>query len=168
LGLAPEQISKRVTKYVRFLRLQKLVDRAPHHLSYGEKKRVAIAGVLAMEPEVLLLDEPTANLDFNSATDLINIIKNLRKTIVIATHDVNVAVQLATQVYILNSELIARGSVREIFNNPSVLERANLTVPEVTKLYIKMTEYGYKCDKLPLTVSEASQAFKQLLEAIAQ
>ena len=88
-------------------------DRTPHHLSFGEKKRVAIAGVLAMRPPILLLDEPTANLDPQGRRDLVNVLMPLRdKTMVIATHDLSVACELTDRVIVLKRTGLYDGDFR--------------------------------------------------------
>ncbi|MEW5759765.1 MAG: ABC transporter ATP-binding protein [Candidatus Thermoplasmatota archaeon] len=124
LGLEEKEVRRRVEKYIDFVGIKELENRVPHHLSYGEKKKVAIAGVLAMEPEILLLDEPTANLDPRAQRDFIELIKSLKKTIVLATHDINLASILADRGYILKNEIIANGTLKELFSNKAVIKEA--------------------------------------------
>lgn len=105
-------------------------NRLAHHLSFGEKKRVAIAGVLAMQPKVILLDEPTSNLDHRHRRILVDTLKKIQSTLVIATHDMKLVCELADRVIILNSgRLIAQGKASEILTNPKVLNDADLEPP---------------------------------------
>jgi len=107
LGLPLEEVERRVKNALGMVRLTSHEDRAPHHLSGGEKKRVAIAGILAMKPEVLILDEPTTGLDPGTASKLMRLImemnKNLGITIIIATHEVDLVPDFAQKVCVLSA-----------------------------------------------------------------
>lgn len=132
--------------------------RCPHHLSFGEKRKVCIAAVLSMEPEVLVLDELTSNLDPRSKSELIKLLKSLNeegKTIIIATHDVRAVAEMAERVYILNKAIITEGKTREIFSVPEILQEQNLDVPEIAGLFHSLRSLGYSVDGLPLSVEEA-------------
>ena len=147
LGLPKEEIEARVNEVIHMLDLEDLRDRAPHLLSGGEKKRVAIAGVLAMQPEVIILDEPTAGLDPRGVTALFRFLNTLPKTlgctIIYSTHQVELVPENADQVYILeNGELTARGTPAEIFAQEDVLERAHLELPAVPRLIRSLQRSG--------------------------
>lgn len=151
--------------------LEGLENRAPHHLSVGEKKKAAIAAVLAMNPEILVLDEPTANLDPKSKTELMKLIDNLYKerkmTLITATHDVDFVPAIAVRVFVLNrGQIIAEGSVAEIFSNFEIMREANLEPPTVTRLFSLLSEQGRMdfTKPLPITVQEALQEIKRLHE----
>ncbi|MCX7622178.1 MAG: ABC transporter ATP-binding protein [Thermomicrobium sp.] len=132
LGWPPEQVRASVTRVLAELRLAHLADRAPYELSGGEKKRVALATVLVMEPEVVLLDEPTANLDPRSRAELIDLLAALQargRTLVIATHELDLAALLATRVVVFGEREhrpIAEGAPEEILADQDLLRRANL------------------------------------------
>jgi cobalt/nickel transport system ATP-binding protein len=134
-------------------------------MSYGEKKRVAIAGVLAMEPDILLLDEPTSNLDPRGRRELVEILRGLDKTMIVATHDVNAATLLTDRALVLNEMKLAEGALRDVFSQKVLLEKANLDIPDITKLFLSLRENGVTVDRLPLTIEEAS---KELLEGQAR
>lgn len=135
-------------------------ERVPHHLSYGEKKRVAIAGILAMKPQILLLDEPTSNLDPKGRNELMTVIKKSCETIILATHDVNIAAQIADRAIVLNKKVVADGPPMELFSNTTLLDQNNLDAPEITKLFLSMKELGYDVN-LPLSSDEAILELKK-------
>lgn len=160
LGYGAEKVRTLVNHALTDSGLKGFEDRVPHHLSYGEKKRVAIAGILAMKPEILLLDEPTANLDPKGRIELMDIIKKSCETLVIATHDVNIAAQIADRGIVLNKKLIANGPMKELFSDAELLKENSLDAPEITKLFLSMKELGYDVD-LPLSADEAISELKK-------
>lgn len=163
LDLPEEEVNARVQEALQKVHLEGMEERVPHHMSYGEKKRIAIAGVLAMRPEILLLDEPTANLDPKGRAELIEILGNLDNTMIIATHDVNVASVMAERGLVLNKRKLADGTLREIFSQDVLLEQANLEVPEIAKLFLEMRRRGVSIHKLPLSVEDGSEELIRLL-----
>lgn len=131
LGLSREEVVKRVDLALVALRIEKLRDRAPHRLSGGEKKRVALASVLSFSPDVWLMDEPTAGLDPRSQSWLVDfLIEQGRtgKTVVTATHDLNIVDSIADRVYVINEEhhIVAVGTPAEILSNHALLIACNL------------------------------------------
>jgi cobalt/nickel transport system ATP-binding protein len=155
LGLEADAVKERVEWALDQAGLKGFEHRVPHHLSYGEKKRVAIAGVLAMKPDILFLDEPTANLDSKGRAELISLIQSLEATILIATHDINAAVHLTNRAYLLNKTIIGSGSLSEIFSNRDYLEKAELEPPEITGLFKELESQGRSFPQLPLTIQDA-------------
>jgi cobalt/nickel transport system ATP-binding protein len=139
LGLDEETIHHRVHEALKIVGIEDLADRVPHHLSGGEKKRVAIAGVIAMEPEVLVLDEPTAGLDPQGVKDLVGFINSLSKkygmTVVFSTHDVGLVAEVSDYIYVMNKgRFVAEGNVEQIFMQPDMLKSMRLDVPVLPKL----------------------------------
>jgi cobalt/nickel transport system ATP-binding protein len=139
LGLDEETIHHRVHEALKITGIEDLAERVPHHLSGGEKKRVAIAGVIAMEPEVLVLDEPTAGLDPQGVHDLVGFINSLSKkygmTVVFSTHDVGLVAEVSDYIYVMNKgKFVAEGSVEQIFVQPDMLRSMRLDVPVLPKL----------------------------------
>lgn len=135
LGWSPDEVKKRVAETLSLLGIVHLQDRTPHQLSDGEKKKVALAAVLAVNPEVLLLDEPTANLDPRSQHWLLNFLLALSrvgKTIIVATHDLVTVPVLAQRVLVLGEDhrLIAAGEPEEILSDRELLLKANLVHPD--------------------------------------
>ena len=131
LGIPPEETRQRVNDLLQMLRIERLRDRIPEQLSGGEKKRVAIAAVLATHPDILLLDEPTTALDPRSRWELVDIILNLQaanKTVITATNDLEIVPAIAQRLCILDetNHLLADGSAEELLARKDILEQANL------------------------------------------
>lgn len=131
LGLPREEVNHRIDTALAALRIEKLRDRAPHRLSGGEKRRVALASILTLNPEVWLMDEPTTGLDPRSQSWLIEFVQEQRrsgKTIIIATHDLGVAEEIATSIYVFdeNHRIVASGKPDEILHDHVLLHRCNL------------------------------------------
>jgi len=168
LGLSKAAVEKRVLYSLRQVGMESLADKPPHELSTGEKKRVCFAGVLAMNPEILILDEPTANLDPRGVRDILGIIKRLNEkqniTVVLATHNVNIVPELAHEVYVMHrGHVIARGTPSDIFQNEELLKKANLDIPEISKLTVRLKKEGYDID-FALSISDALNGLKKLLD----
>lgn len=167
MGLSKQEIGERVEDALGNVGLRGYEDRYPHNLSFGEKKKVSLATITSMEPEIIVLDEPTSNMDPKSRADILRIIKELKsrgKTIIIATHDINAVPEIADRIYILDRRIIAEGSPREIFMNVDLLKKANLDVPGITKLFEILTCFGYNCEDLPLSIDEAVSHLTKSIE----
>ncbi|GAB6135814.1 energy-coupling factor ABC transporter ATP-binding protein [Thermococcus prieurii] len=152
---------ERAREELRRLGIERLADRHPYSLSGGEKKKASIACVTAMEPEVLLLDEPTRDLDLrnrNFVLDMIRSWKREGKTVVVVTHDLRL-IRLADRVYVVNKEILFEGTPRELFSRPELIEKANLDVPEIVRLF---HELGI--NEIPLSVEEAVEILRGLLQ----
>ncbi len=134
-----------------------------HHLSGGEKRKVALAGALVLEPELLVLDEPFEGLDPGSRSDLVELLNRLHReqgvTLVMATHDVNVVPAMADMVYVLvgGGEIVAQGPPRDIFRDPGLLRRSNVEPPVLAELFHRLEEQGLSLGR-PLTLEEAARA----------
>jgi len=167
LGISDEEVKERVERVLDLFGIEKIKDKHPYNLSGGEKRKAAIAAVLSIDPDVLLFDEPTADLDPKSRSELIGIINQLNaegKTIIIATHDVNAVPDLADRVYVLNKRIIGEGTPREIFSDVTLLKEANLEVPEILKLFEVLKCFGYNCEELPLSIDEAIEDLTRTVE----
>ena len=168
LGLSMEEVQDRVEEALSRVGMSGFEKKAPHHLSGGQKKRVAIAGILAMKPEIMVLDEPTAGLDPQGVVDLSKLLNELNDegiTIIISTHEVDLVPNYAKRVFVLvDGLLIAEGTPKEIFAKPEILQQANLKVPIVTDLFqqLEMEGFDMKGD-YPLTIDEAKDKFLELL-----
>ena len=168
LGLSMEEVQDRVEEALARVGMSGHEKKAPHHLSGGQKKRVAIAGILAMKPEVMVLDEPTAGLDPQGVVDLSRLLRELNDegiTILISTHEVDLVPNYADRVFVLvDGNLIADGTPKEIFSQPEILEKANLKVPIVTDLFQQLEDEGIDMNgDYPLTIDEAKDKFLKLL-----
>lgn len=141
LGLSESAVEERVKKSLELVNLdyEEFKDRSPFRLSGGQQRRVAIAGVLAMEPEILILDEPTAGLDPRTRKELIKEIVNLQKvfglTVILISHRMEEIAQLTDRVLVLeNGELVLQGTPSYVFNHDQFLEKIGLGVPQITKV----------------------------------
>ncbi|MDO5859224.1 ATP-binding cassette domain-containing protein [Methanobrevibacter sp.] len=165
LGLSMEEVQDRVTDALERVGMSGFEKTAPHHLSGGQKKRVAIAGILAMKPEIMVLDEPTAGLDPQGVVNLNHLLNELNEegiTIIISTHEVDLVPNYADKVFVLvDGILIGEGTPKEIFAQPEILEKANLKVPIVTELFQQLeSEHGFDMQgDYPLTIDEAKDKF---------
>jgi len=127
MGLTKEKVRAVSQEALKEVEMLHTAERAPHHLSFGEKKRVSIATVLSMSPDLIALDEPTANLDPRGRADLIQILKNIQKTIVIASHDLDMIREICSRIIILDKgKLIADGKTGAILSNTPLLKKHHL------------------------------------------
>ena len=168
LGLSQEETQKRVNDALKKVGMDGFQRKAPHHLSGGQKKRVAIAGILAMQPELMVLDEPTSGLDPQGAIDILELLYELNDegmTIIISTHEVDLVPNYAKKVFVLvEGSLIAEGTPKEIFAQPEILEKANLRVPLVTELFQNLEKEGLDMENdYPLTVEEGKAKCLKLI-----
>lgn len=130
LGLERDEIDDRVVEALTAVGMQHAIDRAPHHLSFGERRRAAVATVLAMRPTMLVLDEPSSNLDPRARRELAEIIDSLPITTVVVTHDLPYALQLCARAVVLCAgAVIADGSTRELLGDPDVMQAGRLELP---------------------------------------
>jgi len=159
LGLSEQDVKDRVKQALIDTETTDLEDKPTHLLSYGQKKRVSIAGVLAMEPEVIIFDEPTAGLDPRHAREFMQLLKKLSaegKTIIISTHDVDLAFSWSDRLAIMSSgEIIAHGEPGELFLQPELIERADLALPWLIDVYCGLVEKGCLPPSTPLPKTKA-------------
>lgn len=129
-GLSPGEVKSRVEAALAVTGLESHADRVPQKLSVGEKKRVALAGVLARRPEIILLDEPTAGLDPRGRRELIRLLKHLDCTLVIATHDLELVLEICQETAVLDGGcLVASGPSGKLLADPMLMETHGLEVP---------------------------------------
>ncbi len=144
-------------------------EKSPFDLSGGEKRRVAIAGVLAMKPQVIVFDEPTAGLDPKGREDVMQIISEYRKatgaTVVIISHSMEDMAQLADRILVMNKGKVFKfGTVSEVFSNEAELQKIGLNVPIVTRVLLKLKEMGVNIDTNIYTTEKAVEEIKRLKE----
>jgi len=121
-GMPPDEIRLRVTETLELVGMAGCEERMPYHLSGGEKKRVALATVLCMCPELLVLDEPTAGLDPRGRRELICLLRSLPQTMLIATHDLEMARQVASRLVVLDGgQIVADGAIEALLSDPDLL-----------------------------------------------
>jgi cobalt/nickel transport system ATP-binding protein len=160
LSLSKEEVERRVEEAMRLSSIEGYRDRAPHHLSLGEKKRVAVAGLLAMSPSILLLDEPTANLDPQSRRELVNILESRKETMIIATHDMSAAFHLANRVVVLKNTVLYDGEIPGLLRDPRILQEARLELPSFSRLMQSWASETGKSFEPPVTVKEALEVLR--------
>jgi cobalt/nickel transport system ATP-binding protein len=130
LGLEGIELAERVDDALHAVEVADLSDRPPNHLSFGQKRRVAIAGVVAMHPDIIVLDEPTANLDPASRSELTDVLSSLAVTQLIVTHDLLYALEVCDRAVILDrGAVMADGDIREILGDAALLDRHRLALP---------------------------------------
>ncbi|MBB6215174.1 cobalt/nickel transport system ATP-binding protein [Anaerosolibacter carboniphilus] len=130
--LSEEEVSKRVMKSLEIVGITHLKDRPPYKLSGGEKRSVAIAAVLAMEPDILIMDEPSAALDPKARRRLIHLLKQFTHTKLIATHDMDMVLELCDRIIVLkDGRVLADGPTMDILSNEDLMEESNLEIPLV-------------------------------------
>jgi cobalt/nickel transport system ATP-binding protein len=170
LGLPADEVKVAVDEALEVVGMGEFVDKPPHFLSLGQKKRVALAGVLAMHPEVIVMDEPTSNLDPRASSELLHLLLRLNRddglTLIMATHDVDMVPLFANKLIILSkSKILMEGSPNEIFSDTELIRKVNLRSPRITHLFeILRSKDNLPLDKkLPLTISEARREILGLL-----
>jgi cobalt/nickel transport system ATP-binding protein len=164
MNLGLDDVGGRVAKAMRGAGVESLAKRRPHRLSHGMKKRVAIAGILAMDPRVLLLDEPTSGLDPRSRADLVSLLKGTRKTMLMATHDLDAVAEVVDRVLVLNVSPMAEGRLGDLAAMGRVLEDAGLEPPQLTRLFMTLKDMGFEADNLPTTMDQAVAQTVRMLE----
>ena len=158
LGLSYEEVEKRVDEALTLVGMEKFKDKTPHHLSGGQQKRVAIAGIIAMKPEIMILDEPTAGLDPQGVDKVLDILNNLNKegmTIVISSHDIEMVNGFAEKIFVLNEgKILASGDKNEIFSDKELLKEAHLKAPITTEILYQLKEKGFDVDTTKININE--------------
>jgi cobalt/nickel transport system ATP-binding protein len=170
MGLPVKEIEERVEWALEVMELKGVEDKPPQKLSQGQKKRVAIAGVLAMKPEIIALDEPTANLDPKAVNKILELLLKLNQelgiTLVIATHDVDFVPLCSDKVYLLNNgKTVSEGPLKEVFSNTETLRSVDLRLPRIAHLFeiLKVKDKLPIGNTLPLTIGEARKEILKLL-----
>ncbi|CCG26400.1 TPA: energy-coupling factor transporter ATPase [Streptococcus pyogenes] len=164
-GVSPEEAEALAREKLALVGIsENLFEKNPFELSGGQMRRVAIAGILAMQPKVLVLDEPTAGLDPKGRKELMTIFKKLHQsgmTIVLVTHLMDDVANYADFVYVLDKgKIILSGKPKTIFQQVSLLEKKQLGVPKVTKLAQRLVDRGIPISSLPITLEELREVLK--------
>jgi energy-coupling factor transport system ATP-binding protein len=167
LGVEPKEIRRRVDECLEIVNMTKYAQSSPSKLSGGQKQRVAIASVLAMNPEILILDEPTAMLDPKGRSEVIKTIKMLNEekdiTVVLITHYMDEAAQADRTVVIDDGEIVLDGTPKEVFKNVEKLKSLGLDVPQVTELAYELRKMGIEISDDVLTVDECFDEIIRIL-----
>lgn len=163
LGIQEKEVRKRVEEVLKSVGVWHLRGRIPYHLSYGEKKKVALAGVLVMEPEIIVLDEPGTYLDPQGKRELFSILEVLcknQKTLLIATHNVDLAAEWADRVIILKEGRVLKEGDRSLLLEEELLSEANLVFPRVSELFLRV---GFAKEDVPFNLEEAVRILEEML-----
>lgn len=169
LGLDQDEIKRRAVESLSLVGLdESYYEKSPFELSGGEKRRVAIAGVLAMRPEVLILDEPTAGLDPKGRDDILDQVAYLQKerqiTVVLVSHSMEDVAKHVDRIIVMNhGEAVFDGSVKEVFSHYKELEAIGLAAPQVTYLMHGLKEKGFDVDENATTIEEAKASILSAL-----
>lgn len=167
LGVEPKEIRRRVDECLEIVNMTKYAQSSPSKLSGGQKQRVAIASVLAMNPEILILDEPTAMLDPKGRSEVIKTIKMLNEekdiTVVLITHYMDEAAQADRTVVLDDGEIVLDGTPKEVFKNVEKLKSLGLDVPQVTELAYELRKMGIEISDDVLTVDECFDEIIRIL-----
>ncbi len=158
-----EEVRRRVTLISKQLCIEDLLDRPIVNLSFGEKKKVAIASVLVYKPRIIILDEPTLGIDPASREELYRLLRNLKReyTVIVTTHDIELAAELADLVYIFDKgQAVAAGPPEEILTDIKLLERCSLRPPIITQLFLKA---NIDIERPPIRLEEAASMLSRML-----
>ncbi|HHW01480.1 MAG TPA: ATP-binding cassette domain-containing protein [Thermoanaerobacterales bacterium] len=157
-NLPDDEVQRRARQALRAVKLEGLEQKMPFHLSYGQRKRVAIAGVLALKPAILVLDEPHAFLDPSGKVELIKILNGINvegNTIIVATHNVDFAYEWADDVVIIKDGRVLAQGGPDILADEKLINESELEYPVMVKLFRKLPEIGY--NNIPRSVDEAAE-----------
>ncbi len=165
LGISKEEVERKTEELAALFGLKNLLDKPPFRLSEGEKQRGALASILALDPEILLLDEPTSRVDASSKSMVINLIQQLNsqgKTVLTASNDLDIIPYIASRVYLLgpNKEVVADGEVKALLKDKALLQANGLEPPIIVRLF-----HSLNSERIPLTVQEASKFIRGMLSA---
>ena len=153
-----DEVKRRIAESLEMVGMSGFEDKTPHHLSGGQQKRVAIAGIVAMRPDIMILDEPTAGLDPEGVDKVLDILNELNSegiSIVISSHDIEMVNEFADKIYVLyDGEVIASGDKHQIFSDKELLKKAHLKAPVTTEILYKLKEKGLNVNTEKLSIDE--------------
>ena len=170
MGLDSAEIDRRVRRAAEFVGLsEEHLKKSPFDLSGGEKRRAAIAGVMAMEPDVLILDEPTAGLDPRGREVILSLVRTYRdqteSTVILVSHSMEDVAKTADKVLVLNHSHVAMfGTVSEVYSRTDELEEMGLTVPQITKIFRSLHDRGFDVSPSVFTVSQGADELMRYFE----
>lgn len=170
MGLADDEIKKRVYESMDFVGISReLESKSPFDLSGGQKRRVAIASIIAMKPQVLILDEPCAGLDPKGRQAILNLVRDYQRkegnTVIFVSHSMEDVAAVADRVLVLNKGKIAMdGSVNAVYSRGKELKEIGLNVPEVTDVFLRLHDMGIDCKTDIYTIEQAVNEYNRLLD----
>lgn len=166
MGIEPDEIRERIEKIMKLTKIEEFRDRDPYQLSGGQQQRVALAAILVMGQDVLVIDEPTSQLDPQSTDDVFEIIKLMKsmgKTIVLVEHKMEQIAEYADRVVVMdNGKIVMEGTPKEVFSNPKCIEY-HTRLPQSTKIAMELQKYGGGFPDTPVTVDEIVSSVRQII-----
>ncbi len=164
-GLDKEKVDEMIKKVAKDFGIDALLQKIPHYLSGGQKKKVALAGAMVMNPEILILDEPFESLDPKSKTEMVKHLNHINEkhntTMIITTHDINLVPEIADVIYVIDrGHVVAKGDYKEVFNNYDAIVKADLEVPILIELFLKLKGQGYDLESPKDLVDAENQLMK--------
>lgn len=166
-GLSSKEVEQRVLEVARSLEIEDLLEKIPHYLSGGQKKKVALAGAIVMKPKLLIMDEPFDGLDPKSKTEMVELLNRLNSeygiTLIVTTHDINIVPKIASLIYVIrDGRIVTKGDPGEVFNQIDQLRAANLEPPILTELFYRLKERGI-LDTIPSSIDQAEDLLADLI-----
>lgn len=167
MGVEPEEIRQRIERIMELTKIQEFRDRDPYQLSGGQQQRVALAAILVMDQDVLVIDEPTSQLDPQSTDDVFEIIKLMKsmgKTVVLVEHKMEQIAEYADQIIVLDGgQVVMEGTPKEVFSDPDCL-KYHTRLPQSTRIALELKKEGVNLSEIPVTVEETVGMIRTAME----
>lgn len=167
MGVEPEEIRQRIERIMELTKIQEFRDRDPYQLSGGQQQRVALAAILVMDQDVLVIDEPTSQLDPQSTDDVFEIIKLMKsmgKTVVLVEHKMEQIAEYADQIIVLDGgQVVMEGTPKEVFSDPDCL-KYHTRLPQSTRIALELKKEGANLSEIPVTVEETVGMIRTAME----
>lgn len=167
MGVEPEEICQRIERIMELTKIQEFRDRDPYQLSGGQQQRVALAAILVMDQDVLVIDEPTSQLDPQSTDDVFEIIKLMKsmgKTVVLVEHKMEQIAEYADQIIVLDGgQVVMEGTPKEVFSDPDCL-KYHTRLPQSTRIALELKKEGVNLSEIPVTVEETVGMIRTAME----
>ena len=165
-GIDPTEINERIEKMMKLTKIEEFRDRDPYQLSGGQQQRVALASILVMGQDILVIDEPTSQLDPQSTDDvfeMIQLMKNMGKTVVLVEHKMEQIAEYADHVVVMDKgKIVLEGTAKEVFSNPKCMEY-HTRLPQSTKIAMELMKEGIPFQEIPVTVDETIQILNSIM-----
>lgn len=166
MGIDPTEINERIEKMMKLTKIEEFRDRDPYQLSGGQQQRVALASILVMGQDILVIDEPTSQLDPQSTDDvfeMIQLMKNMGKTVVLVEHKMEQIAEYADHVVVMDKgKIVLEGTAKEVFSNPKCMEY-HTRLPQSTKIAMELMKEGIPFQEIPVTVDETIQILNSIM-----
>jgi cobalt/nickel transport system ATP-binding protein len=164
-----DEIDKKVKKIAALLKIEDILNKIPHYLSGGQKKKVALAGAIVNRPKILVMDEPFNSLDVSSKSDILYLLNKINKdfgiTLIITTHDLNIVSEIADKIYLISDGKIISGeSPKELFSDIEIFEKVGLEAPILSKLFHSLRQEGVDV-KIPVNIKEAKEQLLNIIKS---